>query len=54
MRHFGLRVTEQSLIHTGEHSYDLLKGMDPQSQAQQEVYFNIDPIMGALDKKFSQ
>lgn len=54
MGRFGLRVAEQSLIHIGEHSYDLLKGMDPQSHAEYEVYFNIDPIMRALDKKFSQ
>jgi len=53
MRRLGLRVAEQSLIHAGEHSYDLLKGVDPQSQTQREVFFNIDPIMKALDKELS-
>jgi len=54
MHHLGLRVAGQSLIHVGEHSYDLLRGVDPQSSGQQEVYFNIDPLMRALDKEFSQ
>ncbi|HEX7183038.1 MAG TPA: DUF4919 domain-containing protein [Thermoanaerobaculia bacterium] len=54
MRHFGLRITEQALVHGGGgHSYDLLKGEDPESGSIRDVYFNIDPIMSALAKKFS-
>jgi hypothetical protein len=54
MGHLGLRVAGQSLLHDDAgHSYDLLKGVDPESRATQEVYFNIDSIMGAADKMFS-
>jgi hypothetical protein len=53
MGHLGLHVASQSLLHSEGHSYDLLKGTAPQSQTAQDVYFNIDPIMAALDKKLS-
>ncbi len=49
----GLRVTEQALLREGEHSYDVLTVLDPKTQTAWEVFFNIDPIMRSLDKKFS-
>jgi hypothetical protein len=55
MHHLGLKVAGQGLISDDEgHSYDLLHGVDPATQAAREVFFNIDAIMGALDKKLSQ
>jgi len=54
MRHLGLRVAEQLLIHSEGHSFDLLRGIDPRRHTRQEVFFNIDPIMAALAKKFSE
>lgn len=55
MGHFGLKVAEQNLLKDDAgHSYDLLKGVNPETKATQEVYFNIDSIMGALDKKFAE
>jgi hypothetical protein len=54
MAKLGLEVMGQALVRDGEHAYDLLHGMDPGTKATREVYFNIDPLMRALDKKFSQ
>lgn len=54
MGHLGLRVAKQHLLHDDAgHSYDLLEGVSPETRATREVYFNIDSIMGALDKKLS-
>lgn len=55
MRHFGLRVIEQALVHGKEgRSYDLLKGEDSGGGPVREIYFNIDPIMGFLSKMLSE
>ncbi|HEX5719038.1 MAG TPA: DUF4919 domain-containing protein [Thermoanaerobaculia bacterium] len=54
MGHLGLQVAEQSLLNDDAgHAYDLLKGVNPETKATQEVYFNIDSIMGAAAKMFS-
>jgi hypothetical protein len=50
----GLRVAEQSLVREGEHSYDVLTVLDPETRATRDLYFNIDPVMQALDKKLSR
>ena len=54
MGHLGLQVAQQDLLHDDAgHSYDLLKGVNPETRATQEVYFNIDSIMAAANKMFS-
>lgn len=49
----GLEVVTQDLLRDESHSYDLLEVVNPETKATQRVYFNIDSIMRALDKKFS-
>jgi hypothetical protein len=54
MGHLGLQVAGQSLLNDDAgHSYDLLTGVNPETKATQEVYFNIDSIMGALNEMLS-
>jgi uncharacterized protein DUF4919 len=54
MGQLGLRVSGQSLLNDGAgHSYDQLTGVNPKTQATQEVYFNIDALMGALTQELS-
>lgn len=53
MKHLGLRVAMQDLVKIEGHSYDLLEGTDAEGRSR-PVFFNIDPVMKALDKKFSQ
>ena len=55
MAHLGLRVAGQHLLNDDAgHSYDLLNGINPKTRAAQEVYFNIDALMGALGEELSE
>lgn len=55
MAHLGFQVAGQSLLNDDAgHSYDLLRGVNPETRATQEVYFNIDALMGALGKELSE
>jgi hypothetical protein len=55
MGHLGLQVAGQSLLNDeAGHSYDLLRGVNPETKAAQEVYFNIDAMMGALGEELSE
>lgn len=54
MSQLGLRVGSQALLNDDAgHSYDQLTGVNPKTQASQEVYFNIDALMGALAEELS-
>ncbi|HEX5709266.1 MAG TPA: DUF4919 domain-containing protein [Pyrinomonadaceae bacterium] len=44
----GLRPAGQALLHDGGHSYDRMRGVDPQTNQQVELYFNIDKPFGWL------
>lgn len=52
MSHLGLRVEGQALVDSDGHSYDLLHGVGKNGE-RQDVYFNIDPLMTALNQQFS-
>jgi hypothetical protein len=54
MAQLGLQLSGQSLLNDDAgHSYDRLIGVNPKTKAAQEVYFNIDALMGALTKELS-
>lgn len=55
MAHLGFQVAGQSLLNDDAgHSYDLIRGINPQTKATREVYFNIDAMMGALGEELSE
>ena len=55
MAHLGFQVAGQSLLNDDAgHSYDLLRGVNPETKATRELYFNIDAMMGALGEELSE
>ena len=50
----GLRRTKQALVHDGPHSFDVLTVVDPETKAETDIYFNIDPIIAHQTKLFSK
>ena len=50
----GLMPGKQSLIRAGKHSYDELEAVDPKTEQNVTLYFNIDKPMGYLDKALSK
>ncbi|MFL6201347.1 MAG: DUF4919 domain-containing protein [Thermoanaerobaculia bacterium] len=55
MAHLGFQVAGQSLLNDDAgHSYDLIRGINPETKATREVYFNIDAMMGALGEELSE
>ena len=55
MAHLGFQVAGQSLLNDDAgHSYDLIQGINPETKATREVYFNIDAMMGALGEELSE
>jgi hypothetical protein len=54
MSQLGFQVGGQALLNDDAgHSYDQLTGVNPETKASQEVYFNIDALMGRLAEELS-
>jgi hypothetical protein len=54
VRVMGLRPQAQALRHADGHSYDVLTVVDPESNTESEIFFNIDPIWRAETKLFEK
>lgn len=50
----GLRRKDQSLDHIGEHTFDVLTVVDPDTKAESKVYFNIDTLWAHQTKLFER
>ena len=53
MRALGYSVLSQSLVHQGDHTFDVLSGTDQKTNAPVTVYFNIDIVWKAETNMFS-
>ena len=50
-RSMNLRAVGQALINDKGHAYDEMKVIDPQTQAEVKLYFNIDKVFSAYGRK---
>ena len=51
IRSMNLRAAGQSLLNENNHAYDVLKVVDPQTNAQFSLYFNVDKPFSAYGRK---
>lgn len=51
IRSMNLRAAGQSLLNENNHSYDVMKVMDPQTNTQFSLYFNVDKPFSAYGRK---
>jgi hypothetical protein len=50
VRIFGLRAKGQALIQDYGRSYDAITAVDPRTQAERKIYFDVTRSFNALDK----
>jgi uncharacterized protein DUF4919 len=51
IRSMGVRATGQSLVNVGGHSYDAMKIVDPRTNTEMTLFFNVDKPFSAYGRK---